>query len=156
MSYQDGHIDRIIREAQERGEFDDLPGTGKPLDLGDAGDPDWWVKRWVRREGIDTSATLPPALALRRERETFPGSLADLGTEASARAVLEDYNRRVREERLMTTFGALPRPITATVDVEELLAQWRDIKAAQREAAAAQLQSSVEQAVRRRWWQRRR
>jgi DnaJ family protein C protein 28 len=26
-------IDQAIREAQERGEFDDLPGRGKPLDL---------------------------------------------------------------------------------------------------------------------------
>ena len=26
-------IDQQIREAQERGEFDDLPGMGKPLDL---------------------------------------------------------------------------------------------------------------------------
>jgi DnaJ family protein C protein 28 len=26
-------IDQQIREAQERGEFDDLPGKGKPLDL---------------------------------------------------------------------------------------------------------------------------
>jgi hypothetical protein len=26
-------IDEIIREAMERGEFDDLPGRGKPIDL---------------------------------------------------------------------------------------------------------------------------
>ena len=26
-------IDQQIREAQERGEFDNLPGKGKPLDL---------------------------------------------------------------------------------------------------------------------------
>jgi DnaJ homologue, subfamily C, member 28, conserved domain len=29
----EGHVDRMIREATERGEFDDLPGAGKPLDL---------------------------------------------------------------------------------------------------------------------------
>ena len=35
-----------IREAQERGEFDNLPGAGKPLtDLGDTDDPMWWVRR---------------------------------------------------------------------------------------------------------------
>ncbi len=28
------HVDRLIREAQERGEFENLPGAGKPLDLG--------------------------------------------------------------------------------------------------------------------------
>ena len=26
-------VDQLIREAQERGEFDNLPGTGKPIDL---------------------------------------------------------------------------------------------------------------------------
>jgi hypothetical protein len=29
----EGHVDRMIREATERGEFDDLAGAGKPLDL---------------------------------------------------------------------------------------------------------------------------
>src|SRR5215467_10608200 len=29
------YIDEQIREAQERGEFDNLPGTGKPLNLDD-------------------------------------------------------------------------------------------------------------------------
>lgn len=28
-------VDRKIREAQEQGEFDDLPGKGRPLDLGE-------------------------------------------------------------------------------------------------------------------------
>lgn len=28
-------VDQIIREAIERGEFDDLPGKGKPVDLTD-------------------------------------------------------------------------------------------------------------------------
>jgi hypothetical protein len=41
----------------EAGEFDELPGTGKPLP--GAGMPDddlWWVREWVRRrlqEGED-------------------------------------------------------------------------------------------------------
>ncbi|MBI3972550.1 MAG: DUF1992 domain-containing protein [Chloroflexi bacterium] len=29
------HVDRMIQEAQQRGEFDNLPGTGKPLQLDD-------------------------------------------------------------------------------------------------------------------------
>ncbi len=31
-------VEKAIREAQERGEFDGLPGAGKPL--GDLGSPD--------------------------------------------------------------------------------------------------------------------
>jgi hypothetical protein len=42
--------ERLIREAMESGEFDDLPGTGEPLP--GAGQPDdelWWVRAWMRR-----------------------------------------------------------------------------------------------------------
>lgn len=43
--------DRRIREAAERGEFDDLPGAGRPLrGLSRGYDPDWWAKGFVRRE----------------------------------------------------------------------------------------------------------
>lgn len=42
--------DRIIREAMEAGEFDDLPGTGKPIPgAGSFDDEGWWVRSWVER-----------------------------------------------------------------------------------------------------------
>lgn len=45
------YVERRIREAIERGEFDDLPGSGQPIpDLND--DPLWWVKKWVERERL--------------------------------------------------------------------------------------------------------
>jgi len=46
-------VERRIREAIEAGEFDDLPGAGKPIDdLGRGYEPTWWVKKWLEREGI--------------------------------------------------------------------------------------------------------
>jgi Domain of unknown function (DUF1992) len=42
--------ERLIREAIESGDFDDLPGAGKPLP--GAGNPDdelWWVREWIQR-----------------------------------------------------------------------------------------------------------
>jgi DnaJ homologue, subfamily C, member 28, conserved domain len=52
-------VDRQIREAAERGEFDDLAGSGKPIgDLGAVYDPDWWVKRYLEREGLRDEADL--------------------------------------------------------------------------------------------------
>src|SRR5690606_36722556 len=39
-----------IRQAMELGEFDNLPGEGKPLDLGDD-DPSWWAMRKLREFG---------------------------------------------------------------------------------------------------------
>jgi len=42
--------DRIIREAMEAGEFDDLPGVGRPIPGGGNVDDDlWWVRSWMER-----------------------------------------------------------------------------------------------------------
>jgi len=47
--------DRLIREATEAGEFDHLPGRGKPLpNAGVVDDELWWVREWLRRSA-DTS-----------------------------------------------------------------------------------------------------
>jgi len=48
-----GFVERRIREAMAAGEFDQLPGAGKPIpDLGLDDDPGWWVKKWVERERV--------------------------------------------------------------------------------------------------------
>ena len=45
--------ERRIREAQERGDFDGLPGAGRPLEgLDGPYDELWWVKRKLAREGL--------------------------------------------------------------------------------------------------------
>jgi hypothetical protein len=126
-------VERAIREAQERGEFDDLPGAGKPLrgiGASDVDDPDWWVKQLVQREQIDMTGAMPPAVALRKERATFPESLLDLRREEGVRAVLEDFNRRVRLDRLRPTVGPLPPPLAPTVDVDDMVQRWRELRAA--------------------------
>ena len=58
-------VDRAIREAVERGDFDDLPGKGKPLPgAGTTGpiDENWWIRGYLEREGVSGDALLPPAL----------------------------------------------------------------------------------------------
>jgi hypothetical protein len=50
-------IERIsenrIQQAMEEGQFDNLPGLGKPIpDIDEPYDPMWWVRQWVRREGM--------------------------------------------------------------------------------------------------------
>jgi hypothetical protein len=60
-------IDRQIREATERAEFDNLPGAGAPLaDLDKPFDEMWWVKRKLRSEGLTYQ---PPSLALRKDAQ---------------------------------------------------------------------------------------
>ena len=66
IRHQAQWVDLQIKQAMERGEFDDLPGAGKPLgDLGSPYDRDWWLKKLIEREQI--TGVLPPALQLRKE-----------------------------------------------------------------------------------------
>ncbi|NHI20736.1 DUF1992 domain-containing protein [Phycicoccus endophyticus] len=146
-------VERAIREAQERGEFDDLPGAGRPLDLGDADDPMWWVRRLAVREQLDFTGALPPAVALRKEAATFPASLVELAGEESVRAVLEDYNARVRRDRLRPPDPGMPQLLAPTVDVEDLLGQWRALRAATRPVRPDPPPAAQ---PRRPWWRRRR
>lgn len=113
--------DRLIREAQERGEFDNLPGAGKPLkNLG--GD---WFTTWVQRE--DLSGVLPPELALRKEADSIVDTVAELTDESEVRAVVEDLNRRIREMRLRPSSGHRrgPESFLRTVSADRIVGEWR-------------------------------
>ena len=147
-------VDHQVRQAMARGEFDNLPGAGKPIkDLGSTHDPDWWVKRLVEREKI---AVLPPALALRKEDAELDGLLDRETTEDAVRGVLEDFNRRVVEARRQLQGG--PPVVTPTRDVEREVLQWRarreERRARQREELA-RLRAEAAAAPKRRWWRRR-
>lgn len=121
MQYE-SWVDRLIREAQERGAFDDLPGAGKPLHLDD--DPDWWVKAKIAREGLEP--LLPTVVALRKEVERLPDALRQVGSEAEVRELVDDLNTRIREHYLRPSDG--PRIIVGLVDVEDALARWRELR----------------------------
>ncbi|HEU5143690.1 MAG TPA: DUF1992 domain-containing protein [Dermatophilaceae bacterium] len=147
--YWESPVDRAIREAQERGDFDNLPGAGKPLDLGDLNDPDWWVKRLAARENLDMSGALPGALGLRKEAAGFPESLVDVASEKNVRDILQDYNRRVLADRLRPAVGNLPPLIAKTVDIEDMVERWRELRAelaarAARERARLQAERPAE------------
>jgi Domain of unknown function (DUF1992) len=114
-------VERRIREALERGEFDDLPGAGKPLrGLTGQYDEMWWIKQVVERERI---SVLPPMLALRREAEDLLDSLAEVSSEASVRDLVADYNARVVEAIRRPQDGPLSA-IPRRLEVDEVLAEW--------------------------------
>jgi hypothetical protein len=53
-------VERAIRFAMEAGEFDDLPGEGKPIPgVGQVDDDLWWVRGWLRRNRDDDQAESP-------------------------------------------------------------------------------------------------
>ena len=70
IEQQQTWVDVQVRQAMERGEFENLPGYGKPIeDLGTEHDPDWWVKRLVEREQMLAAFHGRPREALRQRQD---------------------------------------------------------------------------------------
>lgn len=112
-----------IQQAMRRGDFDDLPGAGKPLSgLTERHDPDWWIRQKIRNEQL--TGLGPPALTLRTENAQLDARLDALFREDEVRAALEDFNRRVIEARRQLLGG--PPVVTPTRDVEAEIAAWRE------------------------------
>lgn len=115
-------VDRQIRQAGERGDFEDLPGFGKPLASLDAPyDELWWIKGKLHREGF---AVLPPALALRKEAEDAREALKAARTERQARALLTEVNTKIRTALRRPPPG--PPLNLKEFDVEAELTRWRE------------------------------
>lgn len=115
--------DYLVREAIAQGKFDNLKYAGKPIpNLGDAHDPDWWVKGLLQRE--DVSGLGPKAILLRKEDAQLDDRLDGQYTEKQVRDVLEDFNRRVIDARRQLQGG--PPVVTRPRDVDVELERWRE------------------------------
>jgi hypothetical protein len=116
-------VETAIQQAMRRGDFDDLPGAGKPLEgLSDRHDPDWWIRQKIQRENL--TGLGPPALTLRTENAQLEARLDAMFTEKDVRAALEDFNKRIVEARRQLLGG--PPVVTPTRDVEAEVAAWRE------------------------------
>lgn len=112
-------VERQIRAAQERGDFDDLPGAGKPLPNRPGGALEWMAQK-LRDENLD--APLPPSLAIPKEIEALPATLRKLRTEREVRALIEDLNARIETVHRNPPQG--PPLRLGPLDVDEVLAAW--------------------------------
>jgi Domain of unknown function (DUF1992) len=114
-------IDRQIREGMERGEFDDLPGHGKPLrDLDRARDEMWWVKDKLRRESV---SYLPPTLAVRKDLDDARARIAATESEAVVREIVAEINARIVAVNSRVTDG--PPSTLVPLDVEQVVEDWK-------------------------------
>jgi hypothetical protein len=116
-------VDAQVRAARERGAFDNLPGTGKPIPgIGEPYDEDWWVKRKLREEDGSAELLLPTSLRLRKEIERLPESVRDLPAERQVREAVAELN-----ERIVAWLRSPTRPHVPVrrVDADEVVAQWR-------------------------------
>ena len=114
-------IDRQIRQAAQRGEFDDLPGTGKPLpDLDKPHDENWWVKRKLRSEGL---SYLPPSLALRKDVLEARAAALNAKSETDVRRIIEDINELIREANRKGIRE--PSIMLVPYNVDRIVDEWR-------------------------------
>ncbi|RFA07483.1 molecular chaperone DnaJ [Subtercola boreus] len=146
------YVEISIQQAMRRGEFDNLPGSGKPLkNLHDAYDPDWWIKQKIERENI--TGLGPPALTLRSESAGLDEKMDAAPSEKRVRELLDDFNTRVVEARRQLKGG--PPVVTATRDVEAEIERWRERRDA-RFVASEQQRAADEAAYRALPWRERR
>lgn len=118
----ESHVDRLIREAEERGEFDDLPGKGKPIPgIDRPADDLWWVKRKLEREGLSFT---PPTLQLRRDVEVAHERIAAANSEVEVRRIVAEINERIVEVNTRPAGG--PRSNVAPLGVDRVLRTWRE------------------------------
>jgi len=118
-------VEKQIREAAERGEFENLPGAGKPLEwLKKPHDENAWLRDKLARENV---TYLPPSLALRKEAAQARAAAAAAGSEAEVRRILTDINARI--------VAAIRRPPPgpplnlAPFDVGHIVRAWREGRA---------------------------
>jgi hypothetical protein len=117
-------IDRQIREAQQRGEFDNLPGAGKPIDgLDRPHDEMWWVRKLLKKENLSFT---PPTIALRKSVEDFLDRVGEQESEAAVRLLASTLNAKIADANSKATSG--PPSNLMPLDVERVVATWRNLR----------------------------
>ncbi|WP_309068392.1 DUF1992 domain-containing protein [Microbacterium sp.] len=145
-------VEQAIQHAIRRGDFDDLPGAGKPLTgLGASHDPDWWLRRKIETENLRGLG--PPALTLRVESAELHDRLDRMTREQDVREALEDFNARVRHARLQLLGG--PPVVTPTREVDAELEAWRERREERARAAREAAEAEASASPKRRFWRRR-
>lgn len=110
-------VDRQVREAEARGDFDDLPGKGEPIPGSD--EPyreNWWLQEFLVRENL---SLLPGALALRAEVEKELSKLDADPDQARVRKALEELNRKIAHQTARITSG--PASTLTAIDIDRYL-----------------------------------
>ena len=151
-------VESALDKAIERGDFDDLPGLGKPLTgLHNSKDPDWWVKAKMDKE--DMSGVAPAAFQLRKENAVLTETLDVFSQETDVRDYLAGFNERVRAAIMDLRDG--PPVFTPPRNVEKEVAAWRARRSAKAAQASSPPPTPTQDGERaegppRRWWQRKR
>ena len=114
-------VDRQIAEGIRDGQFDNLPGLGKPLPgLSAVHDDDWWLKAKLRDERL---SYLPPTLRIRKEAQEAREAVAAAHNELTVRRILDELNAKIRDINRLGAEG--PPSSMMPLETEAIVAAWR-------------------------------
>jgi hypothetical protein len=125
-------IDKQINDAAARGDFDNLPGAGKPIADLDKPYDEVWVRRYLQKQGVSGEELLPTPLQLRKEIERLPQTVRKLHAEQAVRDVVDELNERIARHLRAPTGPQVP---VAPVRMERVLDRWRADRQAEKAAA---------------------
>lgn len=143
-------IDKQIREAAERGEFDNLRGAGRPIPPG-AADEDWWLRDYLKREGLGADALLPESIILRRERERIRETVRDMRSEREVRDTVAALNERIVAFLRMPTGPHIP---VAPLQTDQVVDRWRADRNLPHSPSRSPAPPPPSTGSRRSWWRR--
>jgi hypothetical protein len=147
-------IEKQISESMARGEFDNLPGAGRPLPgAGEPDDENWWLRGYLGREAPDADALLPPTVLLRKQVERLPDTVRRLRSEGEVRQAVERLNTQIRES---WRGPAGPQPPVPQVNADTVVRRWSVEREAAEPAPPADAggRDGGGRPRRRRWWRR--
>ena len=113
-------IDGQIRQCQESGGFDKLPGAGKPIEgLDQPYDPDWWIRQKIADEGLNAT---PRILRVKARVANWKKNLASVYSEWMVRKQLKALNEDIKAANA-SPLGPLS-PLTL-LDEQAYVQKWR-------------------------------
>jgi hypothetical protein len=115
-------VEDQILQAYAEGEFENLPGFGKPIrSLDDPDDEDWWLKQKLKLENL---SALPPGLAIRVEVHKTLERIWSLVSESAVREAVEKLNEKIRSANFAARWG--PPSTTMPLSADDVVAKWRN------------------------------
>lgn len=113
-------IDRLIRQAQERGEFADNSLHGKPIpSLGKRRPDDWFAQSLMAREGLEQ---LPKTIRVRKNLDRALEAIAAADDEDEVRRIVADINEQILDVNRKAASG--PPSNMMPLNLDRVLATW--------------------------------
>ncbi|MGI9516488.1 MAG: DUF1992 domain-containing protein [Pirellulaceae bacterium] len=109
-----------IEQAIKEGEFENLSGLGKPLNLDLTHDNEfWWLREKAKRENL---SVLPPALILKREVQMRFDRIMELDSAEQVRTAVMELNQWIIGANLKVLWG--PPSEVQPLQIDAVVQRW--------------------------------